>query len=191
LPKEIEKRMAKHPAVFLDRDGTIVEDRGYIKDPLEMVFYPESFKALSILQEHFLLFIITNQSGISKKLTTEREVKEVNKYLIETLKAKDIVIFDIFYCPHKSEDNCNCKKPNPYFIYKAAELYNLNLAGSYIFGDHPSDVSCGLNAGVQPVYLLTGHGKKHKDELAQDVKICKNILDAANYVIKLKTTSLS
>jgi D-glycero-D-manno-heptose 1,7-bisphosphate phosphatase len=185
LSKEIEKRMAKHPAVFLDRDGTIVEDSGYIKDPLDMVFYPESFEALRILQEHFLLFIITNQSGISKKLTTEREVMEVNKYLIETLKAKDIVIFDIFYCPHKSEDICNCKKPNPYFINKAAELYNLNLAGSYIFGDHPSDVSCGLNAGVKPVYLLTGHGKKHKDELTQNVKICENILDAANYVIKL------
>jgi D-glycero-D-manno-heptose 1,7-bisphosphate phosphatase len=183
LPKKIEKQMAKHPAIFLDRDGTIVEDRGYIKDPLDMVFYPESFKALSILQEHFLLFIITNQSGISKRLTTESEVKEVNKFLIETLKARDIVIFDIFYCPHKNEDNCNCKKPNPYFINKAAALYNLNLASSYIFGDHPSDVCCGLNAGVQPVYLLTGHGKKHKDELTQDVKICENILDAATYVI--------
>jgi len=178
--------MAKHPAIFLDRDGTIVEDRGYIKDPLDMVFYPESFKALSILQEHFLLFIITNQSGISKRLITESEVKEVNKYLIETLKARDIVIFDIFYCPHKSEDNCNCKKPNPYFINKAAELYNLNLASSYIIGDHPSDVKCGLNAGVQPIYLLTGHGRKHKDELTHDVKICENILDAATYVIIIK-----
>lgn len=178
--------MAKHPAVFLDRDGTIVEDSGYIKDPLDMVFYPESFKALSILQEHFLLFIITNQSGISKRLITESEVREVNNYLIKTLKARDIVIFDIFYCPHNSEDNCKCKKPSPYFINKAAELYNLNLAGSYIIGDHPSDVKCGLNAGVQPVYLLSGHGKKHKDELTQDVKICENILDAAIYVINKK-----
>jgi len=178
--------MAKHPAIFLDRDGTILEDTGYIKNPQDMIFYPESFKALSILQEYYLLFIISNQSGISKGLITEGEVKEVNNYLIEVLKARDIAIYDIFCCPHKSEDNCICKKPNPYFINKAAELYNLNLAGSFIFGDHPSDVECGLNAGIKPIYLLTGHGRKHKDELAHDVKICENILDAAIYVINNK-----
>jgi D-glycero-D-manno-heptose 1,7-bisphosphate phosphatase len=184
--KNIEKQMAKHPAIFLDRDGTIMEDTGYIKNPLDIVFYPESFKALRIMQEYFLLFIITNQSGISKGNITEKEVKEVNNYLVESLKAIGIVIYDIFYCPHKSEDNCNCKKPNPYFINKAAELYNLNLADSFIIGDHPSDVKCGLNAGVQPIYLLTGHGSIHKDELTHDVIICENILDAANYVITNK-----
>lgn len=177
--------MAKHPAIFLDRDGTIIEDRGYIKNPSDVIFYPMSFKALSILQKQFLLFIITNQSGVSKGFTTESEVKKVNKYLIEYLKARSVVIYDVFYCPHKNEDNCDCKKPNPYFIKKASELYNLNLADSYIFGDHPSDVECGLNAGVKPVYLLTGHGSKHKDELTPDVKICSNILEAAKYVVEL------
>jgi D-glycero-D-manno-heptose 1,7-bisphosphate phosphatase len=181
--------MPKHPAVFLDRDGTILEDTGYIKNPLDMIIYPESFKALSILQDYFLLFIITNQSGISKGLITEDEVKEVNSYLIEVLKARGIAIYDIFCCPHNSEDNCICKKPNPYFINKAAELYHLNLSESYIIGDHPSDIKCGLNSGVEPVYLLTGHGRKHQDELTQDVKICENILDAANYIINQKRTT--
>jgi D-glycero-D-manno-heptose 1,7-bisphosphate phosphatase len=178
--------MAKHPAIFLDRDGTIIEDLGYIKYPSDVAFYQTSFKALSILQKHFLLFIITNQSGVSKGFTTESEVKEVNKYLIEYLKARSIVIYDVFYCPHRTEDNCNCNKPNPYFIKKAAELYNLNLSDSYIFGDHPSDVICGLNAGIKPIYLLTGHGNKHKDELTPDVKVCFNLLAAAKYVVRLK-----
>jgi D-glycero-D-manno-heptose 1,7-bisphosphate phosphatase len=178
--------MVKHPAIFLDRDGTIIEDHGYIKDPLDIVFYPASFKALNILQKHFLLFIITNQSGISKGFTTADEVTGVNNYLVGILKTRNIVIYDIFCCPHKSEDNCECKKPNPYFINKAAELYNLNLADSFIIGDHPSDIKCGLNAGVKPIYLLTGHGRKHKDELVHDIKICEGILDAASYVVKLK-----
>lgn len=178
--------MARHPAVFLDRDGTIIEDLGYIKDPLDIVIYPVSFKALSILQKHFLLFIISNQSGISKGYTTAGEVAEVNNYLVGILKARSIVIYDIFFCPHRSEDNCDCKKPNPYFIKKAAELYNLNLADSFIIGDHPSDVKCGLNAGVKPIYLLSGHGRNHKNEIANDIKICENILDAANYVVKIK-----
>jgi D-glycero-D-manno-heptose 1,7-bisphosphate phosphatase len=172
----------KHPAVFLDRDGTIVEDRGYIKDPSEIIFYPESFPALNMLQEHFLLFIITNQSGISKGLTSETEVQKVNNYIIETLKQEGIAIYDTFSCPHNTEDNCTCKKPKPYFINKAAESYNLNLAESFIVGDHPSDVLCGVNAGVRPIYLLTGHGLKHRHELTHEVKICSNILEAAYYI---------
>jgi D-glycero-D-manno-heptose 1,7-bisphosphate phosphatase len=172
----------KHPAVFLDRDGTIVEDRGYIKDPSEIIFYPESFSALNMLQEHFLLFIITNQSGISKGLTTEGEVQKVNDYVIEILRKEGIAIYDVFSCPHKTEDNCSCKKPKPYFINKAAETYNLNLEESFILGDHPSDVLCGLNAGVKPIYLLTGHGIKHRHELKEEVKICSNILEAASYI---------
>jgi D-glycero-D-manno-heptose 1,7-bisphosphate phosphatase len=174
--------MAKHPAIFLDRDGTIVEDRGYIKDPSDIIFYPESFSALNLLQEHFLLFIITNQSGISKGLTTESEVQQVNNHVIETLEKEGIAIYDIFSCPHKTEDNCTCKKPKPYFIIKAAEKYNLDLPHSYILGDHPSDVLCGLNAGVHPIYLLTGHGLKHRHELTEKVKICNNILEAAYYI---------
>jgi len=181
--------MAKHPAVFLDRDGTIIEDIGYIKNPLHLIFYPESFQALNIIQEYFLLFIITNQSGIAKGLTAEDEVKEVNKSLIEILRSRNIRVYDIFYCPHKAEDSCTCRKPNPYFINRAAELYNLNLVDSYIIGDHPSDAKCGLNAGVEPIYLLTGHGRKHQEELTHDVKICENILDAAHYIINKKKTT--
>ena len=174
--------MAKHPAIFLDRDGTIVEDRGYIKDPSDIIFYPESFSALDILKKDFLLFIITNQSGIARGLTTESEVRRVNDHVVETLKQKGIVIRDIFSCPHITEDNCKCKKPNPFFINNAAETYNLDLPNSFILGDHPSDVLCGLNAGVHPVYLLTGHGSKHRHELTEEVKICNNILEAAYFI---------
>ena len=174
--------MAKHPAIFLDRDGTIIEDTGYIKNPLDMIFFSESFKALRLMQDFYLLFIITNQSGIAKGFITEDEVKEVNCYLVDSLKSRNIIINDVFYCPHKNEDLCTCKKPLPYFINMAAELYNLSLEESYMIGDHPSDVECGLNAGVKPIYLLTGHGRKHKDEIAPYIKTCENILEAARYV---------
>ena len=179
--------MAKHPAIFIDRDGTIVEDNGYINDTSNLAFFSYSFKALSMLQEYFFLFIITNQSGISKGLITDTEVEKINKYLLKSLKEKGITVYDIFVCPHRSEDLCGCKKPNPYFINKAAELYNLDLTCSYIIGDHPSDIECGINAGVKPIYLLTGHGKKHLKELTGELKICKNILTAANYIINTNT----
>jgi len=175
--------MAIHPAIFLDRDGTIIKDNGYLKNLFEIDFYPYTFKALQNLQEYFLLFIITNQSGVSKGLISENEVKEVNRQIVRALRTRGITIFDVFYCPHKSEENCECKKPKPYFIHHAAQLYNLDLTRSFMVGDHPSDIQCGINAGVTPIYLLSGHGRKHRDELNADFKICKDLSEASKYIL--------
>jgi D-glycero-D-manno-heptose 1,7-bisphosphate phosphatase len=175
--------MARHPAIFLDRDGTVIEENGYIDNALNVEFFPYTFKSLELLQKHFLIFIITNQSGISKRLISETDVQEVNRYITETLKTNGITIIDTFYCPHKNEDNCICMKPKPYFINKAAQLYNVDLSESFIIGDHPSDIECGINAGVTPIYLLSGHGRKHLDELTFNSKICNNLLDASKYII--------
>ena len=175
--------MAKHPAIFLDRDGTITEDNETISNTSDVIFFPYTFKALKLLQKHFLLFVITNQSGISKGLVSESDVKEVNKFITETLKTKGITIFDTFYCPHKNEDNCNCKKPKPFFLNRASQLYNVDLTKSFMIGDHPSDVECGINAGVTPIYLLSGHGNKHRDELVFNSKICNNLSDASKFIM--------
>lgn len=177
--------MAKHPAIFLDRDGTIIEDMGDIKQASEVQFYPFTFKALDLLQEHFLLFIITNQSGIAKGIVTVKEVEEVNNHILNTLKKQGIAIYDSFCCPHKSEDNCECKKPKTYFIEKARQLYNIDLNQSFIIGDHPSDVQCGINAGITPIYVLTGHGEKHKNEIKKQTIVCNNILEAAKYLTSI------
>lgn len=175
--------MAKYPAVFIDRDGTLIDDVGFIKQSSEVKFYPFTFEALSILQEHFLLFIITNQSGIAKGISTETEVSVVNQYIVNTLKEQDIVIYDLFCCPHKSEDKCECKKPKTFFIEKACRLYNIDLSRSFIVGDHPSDVQCGLIAAITPIYLLTGHGQKHQNEISKETVICTNLLEASKYII--------
>lgn len=173
----------KMPAVFLDRDGTIIEDRGYLSDISEVQLFPETLPALQKLKSRFLLFIITNQSGISKGITTQKQVNSINNYLIETLNDNQIKISDVFVCPHQTDENCNCKKPNPYFIYQAEKLHNIDLTKSYIIGDHPSDVECGLNASITPLYVLTGHGEKHKTELKENTIICDNILIAADHII--------
>lgn len=175
--------MTKHPAIFLDRDGTLIDDVGYIQHSSEVSFYPFTFEALSLLQEHFLLFIITNQSGIAKGITTESEVSAVNNYIVNALKEQCIDIYEVFCCPHNTEDYCECKKPKTYFIDKAQQLYNIDLSRSFIIGDHPSDIQCGLNAGISPIYLLTGHGQKHLNEIDADTVICSDILEASKYII--------
>ncbi len=178
--------MPKQSAVFLDRDGTIIEDVGHINDSSFVRFYAYTSEALKKLGEHYVLFIITNQSGVSKGIITEKEVIAVNNYIVNTLRLSDIMIQDTFYCTHKNEDRCRCKKPSPFFIHRAAEVYDIDLNSSFIIGDHPSDIECGLNAGVTPIYLLSGHGKKHLDELKYTVQICHNILEASQLILSME-----
>jgi len=171
------------PAIFLDRDGTIIEEAGYIGDISLVEFFPFTVSVLREFQKHFLLFIVTNQSGVSKGLVTLREVVSVNRYITDYLSAADINIERVFCCIHRAEDNCRCRKPFPYFIRQAASEFNIDLGRSFIIGDHPSDIECGINAGVTPLYLLSGHGEKHRKELRPDVVVCSDLKAASGLII--------
>lgn len=172
------------PAIFLDRDGTLIEDRGDLKSPEEVVFYPNTLKALRLLAPRFVFFIVTNQSGIGKGNLATHEAEKVNNYVKDWLKKEGIEIKDIYTCPHTTEDECDCKKPKPHFLHKAAKDYDIDLSRSFVIGDHPHDVHFAENAGATGIYLLTGHGKKHMDELSDDYIVCKDILKAAQRIIE-------
>lgn len=169
-------------AVFLDRDGTIIEDRGHLRDPSEAVFFPETFEALRKLQEHFRLFIVTNQRGIAEGRITLREANRVNRGIVSALFDKGIEIQDVYTCPHRRSDNCRCIKPKPYFLSKAAELYGINLNASFTVGDHPHDIELARNVGAKGIYVLTGHGWKHLDELPEDTEIASGMAEAAEKI---------
>ncbi len=171
-------------AVFLDRDGTINEDVGDFCSKEKLVFIPGSIEALRILQEKFLLFIITNQSGIGKGLFSEEEFLQFNEDFKILLKGEGIKIMQIYYCPHTKEDNCVCRKPKPYFLKKAEKDFYINLEGSFAIGDHPHDVEMASKVRAGTVYLLTGHGKKHKHELSIEPDfIAKDLYEAALWII--------
>jgi D-glycero-D-manno-heptose 1,7-bisphosphate phosphatase len=99
-------------------------------------------------------------------------------------KASEVKFYSFTFL-HKSEDNCAYKTPKSYFIEKARQLYNINLSQSFIIGDHPSDVQCGINAGITPIYVLTGHGDKHKNEIKKETIVCNNILEATKYLTSI------
>jgi histidinol-phosphate phosphatase family protein len=178
-------------AVFLDRDGTIIEDRGHLGNPSDVVFFPETFEALWKLREHFALFIVTNQPGISKGLIKHNEVNRVNIHLIKTLAEEGIEITDIYVCPHSRTDDCICIKPKPYFLKKAAVDYRIDLHRSFVVGDHPHDVRLAMNAGARGIYLLTGHGRKHLPELPEDTDVVAGISRAADKILSLYRADMS
>jgi len=180
-------------AVFLDRDGTLNEDPGYLGDPLKVNIFPGVGEALFRLKNnyHFKLIVISNQSGIARGLITEEQVHSVNS-MVNKLLAKDNVQIDAFYfCPHhpdfSTEEEAECRKPSPQMIFRAAEEHNINLLKSYFVGDSVADIESGLNAGLKTILVKTGKGRESFSILQKENKIpsfvANNFSDVCNYII--------
>lgn len=172
-------------AIIFDRDGTLIKDKGYIKDIKKVFFYNIDFEKLREINKKFLFFIVTNQSGISKGITSLDDVKVVNSYIMDFFLKKNIIISELFFCPHQDIDNCDCKKPKQRFLNIIKEKYKIDQENSFMIGDHPSDILFGDIGGLNNIYLLTGHGKKHLKEvkkLNNRVIIKRNINYALDYI---------
>lgn len=182
--------MGKLKAIILDRDGTLIEDKDYAYKIEDFELLPGVIEGLKILQKNFLLFIVTNQSGIGRGYYTDREFHKFNDHLIGILKENQIRIEKTFYCPHVKEDNCECKKPKTKYIREIVDGWNVDINNSWVIGDHPSDILFGINAGSKTVYLISGHGKKHFHELkVEGIKptmISSNFLNTAKKIIEMK-----
>src|SRR5947209_5674127 len=145
------------PAVFLDRDGTIIKDADYLSevDQLEVVEF--AVEALRLLKaKGYLLIVLTNQSGIARCFFDEAQMHTVHDTLQEKL---DGLIDAIYFCPHAPDDGCECRKPGVGMIRQAASEFSIDLANSWIIGDKKSDVETGFNAGIATVLVLTGYGE--------------------------------
>lgn len=180
-------------AVFLDRDGTLNEDPGYLNDPSKVKLFPNTGKALASLKEklNFLLIVISNQSGIARKLITEEEVKTVNNRINEILSFDNVQIDAFYYCPfhpdYNTEEEIKCRKPSPFMVYKAAEDFNINLSKSYFIGDNISDYECGVNSGLKTIMVKTGYGNEHISILQKQNKfptfVAENLESACNFIL--------
>jgi L-threonylcarbamoyladenylate synthase len=177
------------PAIFFDRDGTLIEDRGYLHSPSEVVFYEDTVTALRKLKNRYLLFIVTNQPGIGRGLLRYDEVESVNQSVVERLTLAGVTISGVYYCPHTRDQECECIKPKPYFLLKIAQEFGVDLSHSFVVGDHPYDVEMARNVGATGIYLLTGHGEKHFAELNPQVYIAKNLEEATEWIIHHDTSS--
>lgn len=181
-------------AVFLDRDGTLNEDPGYLGDANNVVLLPGVVEALDILKNkhNYLLIVVSNQSGIARGLITEDQVKSVNQKISNLLSVHSIYIDAFYYCPShpdfNNEDETKCRKPSPQMIIEASETFNIDLSKSYIIGDSHTDVEAGINAGIKAILLKTGKGAESISILQNQNKfpsfVAENILDACSFIIK-------
>jgi D-glycero-D-manno-heptose 1,7-bisphosphate phosphatase len=180
--------MKKKKAIILDRDGTLIEDKDYTYKIEDFELLDGVVEGLKLLQKKFLFFIVTNQSGIGRGYYTIQDFQNFNNHLIMVLKNHEIEIVNTYFCPHLREDKCVCRKPKIKFIEKIIKEFNIDINRSWMIGDHPSDIQFGINGGCKTIFLTTGHGNKHLDELKslgiKPTLICDNFLEAAKEIFK-------
>jgi histidinol-phosphate phosphatase family protein len=146
----------KRKAVFLDRDGVInkrPKEHDYVKSWEEFEFLPGVAETISRLNKDFLVVVVSNQRGISRGLMTSENLEEINLRMKSELGKKSARIDKIYFCPHGPQDNCNCRKPKPGMILKAAKDLNIDLNNSYIIGDSLEDIEAGKLSGCKTIFL--------------------------------------
>ncbi len=169
------------PAVFLDRDGVLTEENGYIDSVENLKLLP--YTAECIRQIHakgYYAIVITNQSGVARGLFTEEELQEMNDYL-----RKQTNVDAIFYCPHHPEGKiekyrklCDCRKPGTGMFEAACREFAIEMRNSYMIGDRASDIAAGQNAGVKTILLESGYGTAGLESAVTPDYIMKDLRDA-------------
>lgn len=147
-------------AVFLDRDGTIIKEKNYISNPKEVELLPNAIAGIKLLRAAgFKLFIVTNQSGVNRGWFSIENLHSIHNRLLELIKLEDTDVDKIYFCPHRPEDNCNCRKPKPDMVIRTQKEFNIDLTHSYIIGDRSEDIELGKALNLQSILVLTGYGK--------------------------------
>jgi D-glycero-D-manno-heptose 1,7-bisphosphate phosphatase len=166
-------------AVFLDRDGVIIEDAGYIGEIGRVKFLPGVGPAIRRLNgAGFKVIIVTNQAGVARGYFDEAAVREVNAYVRQKLASEEAMIDGIYYCPHHAEGTvaayrraCECRKPNPGMLLAAAGDFGIALGESFLIGDKESDIEAGRRAGCRTILLAAEDppGPTAADYVARDL----------------------
>lgn len=157
---ELSDRIAPRAGVFLDRDGTICEEMGYLNHISRLRIFPFAARAIRRLNEANLpVIVVTNQSGISRGIFPESLVVEIHQRMTEELVAQGARLDGFYYCAHTRQDDCDCRKPLPGLLLRAAREHGIDLARSFVVGDRYGDIELAHAVGGRGLLVLTGYGR--------------------------------
>ena len=195
--------MKKTPAVFLDRDGVIIEEVGHLDSLDRLMIFPNTFEAVRLINlSGFKAIVVTNQAGVAKGLFTETFVRQTHQYLHMALKHENAVIDAFYYCPHHPTEGsppyrriCDCRKPAPGLFLKAAHDMDIDLSASFMIGDRYRDIEAAHKAGSKGVLVKTGYGKDILENAGPDQEtpqgkpefIADDILQAVHWILRNQT----
>jgi D-glycero-D-manno-heptose 1,7-bisphosphate phosphatase len=183
-----------HRAVFLDRDGTLIEDRDYLRRPEEVKIYPGAPEALGKLQDAgFSLVMVTNQSGVGRGYFTMADVDRVHEHLKHELAPFGVIFRKIYVAPEAPDQPSRGRKPSPQFLFDARDELGVDVGSSFMIGDKLIDLECGWNAGVQRSILVrTGYGARVERKEAGALRNAVVVADlpaAADWILSKSSAS--
>jgi D-glycero-D-manno-heptose 1,7-bisphosphate phosphatase len=178
-------------AVFLDRDGTVNVDFDYVHRAEQFEFIPGAAEAIRMLREAgFVVIVVTNQSGIGRGYYDEAAVETLHRYMDAELAKAGTTVDGYYFCPHHPHKGigkylmeCDCRKPLPGRLLRAADEFSIDLSRSYLVGDKLSDVEAALKAGSTPLLVTTGHGEKHAPDVPPGTRVLPDLMAAAREII--------
>lgn len=187
--------MSMQTAVFLDRDGTLLEEGGYADRLDRLVFFPYSVDAVRLLNRGGrAVVIVTNQAGVARGIFTESFVAEAHRHITERLAAGGARIDAWYYCPHHPEGavetyrrTCDCRKPQPGMLTRAASELGVSLAGSFVVGDRWHDLEAGQSVGARGILVRTGYGRMEERSPKAGVTpaaIVENLMEAVSWILR-------
>ncbi len=176
------------PAVFLDRDGTICEEVGYLNHLSRFMMYPWAASSIRRLNEaNLAVIVVTNQSGVSRGIFPESLVQQVHRQMAQELGNAGARLDAVYYCTHRREDHCDCRKPLPGLLHRAAGEHGLDLERSFVVGDRYADVASAHAAGSRGILVLTGYGRGeyelHRQKWPQPPDFVAENLESAVHLI--------
>ena len=162
-----------YPALFLDRDGVLIENvDAYVRSWTDVSVFPGAIAALaSLRQRDIKIFIVTNQAVVGKGIITLAEAHQINEKLMDAVASAGGRIDKIYICPHRSDENCACRKPRPGLIRQAVEEFQIDLERSILVGDALTDIQAGQAAGIRTNILVrTGRGRE-QEKLVESLRL--------------------
>jgi D-glycero-D-manno-heptose 1,7-bisphosphate phosphatase len=180
---------AKRPAIFIDRDGTLIADKDYLHKPEEVEFIEGAIAALKrAVEAGFEIVMVTNQSGVGRGYFTMDDVNTVHEHIAREMSAQQVSMLHVYVAPEAPDAPSRGRKPSPQFLLDARATYNLDLARSYMVGDKLIDLECGWNAGVKKSILVrTGYGanlEKKEEAGLRDAVVVDDLCDAIDWILK-------
>jgi D,D-heptose 1,7-bisphosphate phosphatase len=193
----------KYPAVFLDRDGVINEEVGYVDDLQKLRLIPCAYQAIQLINQSGLkAVVVSNQAGVAKGILSEKWVRQTNQYLDNLLRQRGAFISKFYFCPHHPTEGiepyrkiCDCRKPAPGMFLKAARELNIDLSRSYMIGDRFWDVEAAKKVCAKGILVKTGYGSQLLQEDGPNTPsenvnpdfIAENILEAVQWILRNRT----
>ncbi len=172
----------KQKAIFLDRDGTLIEEVNFLSRVEDLELFPYTIESLSLLKENgFLILVVTNQSGISRGIYDEAAMHSIH----EAIQRRTSNAVDAFYfCPHMPDAGCECRKPRLGMIEHAKKDFEIDMENSWMIGDKKLDIETGFNAGIKTALVRTGYGSNAETEFERQPDIvADDLLEATRKII--------